>query len=139
MDDIQGESDKHIPPSNDSENRLTAQSLYAIRRERDRLFGINVFSDTGWDIALLLFANEPEATVVTQSQISDELGASEQTVGRYVQALEQQGLVKKDSAKSTLEKLALRLTDKAISFMEATFSAHQRHFVPLPFDSDDKD
>lgn len=130
--------DHHPELASESPNRYLARSLYSVRRERDRKFGKGLFSDVGWDIALLLFANGPEATVVAKSQISDELGTSENTVDRYVDALEGQGLVKQEAAFSTLELLALRLTDKAISFMEATFAAHEKHFVPLPSDSVDK-
>jgi DNA-binding transcriptional ArsR family regulator len=84
---------KHCASRSLSLEGALARQRLAQRRQRERIFGENLFSDPAWDLLLLLFIAEEEGRHVTVSTLCSEAPVPPTTAHRWILALLEQGLV----------------------------------------------
>src|SRR5215467_5521229 len=70
-----------------------ARAALEARRERLRYFAASMFSEPGWDMLLPLYIAESEGDGLKIGELTRRSGASATTVLRWLNYLEEQGLV----------------------------------------------
>ena len=94
-----------------------ARALYRLRRQRDRLFSAELFSDPNWDLLLDLFAAEQAGQRVSVTSAFIAASASPATANRCLRVLEGSGLVYREKDRIDGRRTYVRLTDEAIAAM----------------------
>lgn len=81
----------------DESGRLLARArqIIAHRRKRLELFGKELFGEPAWEMLLLLYVSQSTQRY-TVGQLAEASGAPKSTGVRWIDHLEQQGLVEKD-------------------------------------------
>jgi DNA-binding MarR family transcriptional regulator len=95
-----------------------ARNIIANRRRRHDIFGKAMFGEPAWEMLLLLYALESGARQ-TITRMADLAGASKSTALRWIDYLEVQRLIRRDS----------HPTDRRAAFVELTNKG--RHAIEL--------
>jgi DNA-binding MarR family transcriptional regulator len=101
---------KHCASRNLSLEGALARRRLAHRRQRERTFGENLFSDPAWDLLLLLFIAEEEGRHVTVSTLCFEAPVPVTTAHRWMLVLLKQGLALRSADEKDCRLRYIRLT-----------------------------
>jgi len=74
-----------------------ARRLQCLRRDRDRLFGAELFADPAWDMLLALYVAEADGQVLSIDGLCARAMVPAAAALRWVVALEERGLVVRDA------------------------------------------
>ena len=96
------------------------------RRERERLFGENLFSDPAWDILLELFLGELAQQRIATSRLGQDAGVPPTTALRWTEKLEGSGLVIRRADPLDARRVFVALSPRGREMMEFYFSHHRR-------------
>ena len=99
-----------------------ARAEWKARRERERLFGARLFTDSSWDILLDLFMAREEGRDVTLSNICETVSLAEPAMLRCLAMLIEDGLILRESRSPDPTLNHLRLSDQALALMCEFFS-----------------
>lgn len=97
-----------------------ARRHFELRCTKQDMFGADLFSDTGWDIMLLLCINSQSSLGLTARQLSDSLNVAVGTIDRYLKTLGDKGLVAPAKIMSHDGGRRVRLSTNAMSLMSTT-------------------
>jgi hypothetical protein len=99
-----------------------ARAEWNARRERERLFGLGLFGDTGWDILLDLFMAREEGRDITLSSICQTVSLAEPAMLRCLAMLIEEGLILRESRSPDASGNYLKLSDQALDLMSEFFN-----------------
>lgn len=97
------------PPSGELVGRVRA--LLAARRARETLFGKTMFGEPAWEMLLLLYLAASESRR-TLGQLGKLAGASKSTTLRWIDYLDQHGLVRREPHPTDKRAVFVELTEK---------------------------
>jgi predicted transcriptional regulator len=97
----------------------TARALYRERRLRARYFAGSLFAEPTWDMLLDLFIADRERRRVTVKSVCIGSNVPTTTAMRHLRWLHEQGLVERLNHPRDARSTHVRLTEKAITAMEA--------------------
>lgn len=100
-----------------------AQHLLAARRHRDSLFGEGLFGEPGWDIVLELYVAGMRHTRYSLSKVGGNQGLPSTTVLRWINKLEEVGLVYREPDPTNGRRVFVMLTDRGFDLMSAHLDA----------------
>lgn len=98
------------------------------RHSRDRLFGEELFADPAWDILLELSHAHLQRRTVTITHLLKHISASESTLLRWLEKLEQEGWMRRLT--DTPGPAPLELSPKGVAAMQKWISALAREPWP---------
>jgi DNA-binding MarR family transcriptional regulator len=98
-----------------------ARQVFSDRRRRVRQFGPGMFGEPGWDILLTLYTEE-DRTRFQISRLLDASGSPATTGLRWLEYLEAQQLVCRESNPTDARSYFIELTDKGRSGLDSYFS-----------------
>lgn len=98
-----------------------ARNIIANRRRRHDIFGKGMFGEPAWEMLLLLYAFESEARQ-TITRMADLAGASKSTALRWIDYLEAQRLIRRDSHPTDRRAAFVELTEKGRQAIELYLS-----------------
>ena len=103
------------------EGHLAALSRYIeARRARATLLGPNLFSDTAWDILLLLYQSGLNGRALTLEQLSEQSRLSMSVIVGQVGVLERRGLLEEhQTSPNSRRRRAVRLSPLAVDAMSS--------------------
>lgn len=96
-----------------------AQSLYATRRRRERIFPANLFGEPAWDIMLDLYVQARRGSRVSISSACLAGGTAPTTGLRWLGILENQGLVERERNMQDGRMSWVHLTQTGIDLMHS--------------------
>jgi DNA-binding MarR family transcriptional regulator len=99
-----------------------ARAALVARKERRRHFAASMFSESGWDMLLTLYIAESEGDALKIGELTRRSGVSATTVFRWLNYLEEQGLVNSVAAPSDVGPTPIKLTEQAIESLDAYFA-----------------
>jgi DNA-binding MarR family transcriptional regulator len=111
----------------DESGRLLARArqILAHRRRRHELFGKELFGEPAWEMLLLLYVSQTTQRY-TVGQLAQASGAPKSTGTRWIDHLEQQGLVEKDEhptdRRTAFVKLSKRGQDALALYLSGTLA-----------------
>ena len=88
-----------------------AQQILAHRRKRLELFGRELFGEPAWDMLLLLYVAQTTQRY-TVGQLAQASGAPKSTGTRWIDHLEQRGLVEKDQHPTDRRTAFVKLSER---------------------------
>ena len=94
-----------------------ARHVHALRRRRDRLFGSELFSDTAWDLLLHLYVAGSKGETIGVLDACAGTAAPQTTALRWIQRLEDAGMVLREADPSDARRDHVRLSAKAARSM----------------------
>lgn len=94
-----------------------ALQLYAIRRERSRFFPDDLFAEPAWDMLLILYWAEMEQVRLTVSNVCEAAQVPATTALRWINGLEEEGLILRSPHPSDGRVFRLSLSRDAIERM----------------------
>ena len=113
------------PPAATLANHAVAEThiraLIKLRRQRGRFFDAGIFADPAWDILLELYAAELGQFRVSVSNLCDAAAVPATTGLRWINNLEDGGLIVRRSDPTDGRRHFLKLSDKAVQAMNAYF------------------
>lgn len=110
------------PQCNHAVTERHVRTMLKLRRHRDRFFGGDIFADPAWDILLELYAAKLGQYKVSVSNLCVAAAVPPTTALRWINLLEDQGLIdRKDDPIDGRRKFVM-LSEKAINAMNAYFS-----------------
>jgi hypothetical protein len=118
-----GESPQESPKSEDpiffkEELVKKCQKIYALRRDRDQIFGkAGMFCDPAWDILLDLFMGHLRGDRISVTSVGIAACAPITTALRWLAILEKDGLVSREHDPADGRRMFVSLTDPAIANM----------------------
>jgi DNA-binding MarR family transcriptional regulator len=98
-----------------------AKKIFADRRRRARFFDVGMFGEPAWDILLVLYISEQEGGRQTISRLTENAGSPSTTILRWLYALEERGLVARESHPNDLRKIFVELTERGRDALESYF------------------
>jgi DNA-binding MarR family transcriptional regulator len=98
-----------------------AKKLFADRRRRARFFDASMFGEPAWDILLALYINEQEGSRQTISRLTEYIGSPSTTILRWLYALEERGLIARESHPNDLRKIFVEITDRGRDALDSYF------------------
>lgn len=104
-----------------------AQSLYRVRRYRERLFCSRLFSEPSWDLLLDLFFAEKIGKRVSITSACVATAAPITTALRCVRRLEREGVVYRERDHNDGRRTYVRLTRESLERMERLLAEFRRH------------
>ena len=102
-----------------------ACSIYATRRERRRFLPASLFGEAGWDMLLLLYWADAHGRGLNASILTKAVGAPESAALRWLQALENEGLIVQHHNSTGPMSHIVALTDSA----RASLARYLRQFA----------
>lgn len=99
-----------------------ARIIFAARRKRSQIFGKGMFGEPAWDMLIALYAGDTDGARVTIGRLSELTEAPLTTAIRWLDYLEQQGLVHREPHPTDRRAIFVELTDKGRSVMERYLS-----------------
>ena len=126
LDDMS--SDQHTParqqPSPPSESEVLA--ILKARRRRSQFFPEDLFADPAWDILLELYATELGQRRISISSLCIGAGVPATTALRWINALENKGLITRQDDPVDGRRVYASLAEKGIDAMQAYFAGAAR-------------
>lgn len=104
-----------------SQAARVAQAAIAARARRQKFFKASLFSDPAWDILLELFAAEAEGRRVAISTAGLAANVPLTTAIRWINALQEEGLVSRQNDPLDARRSFLTLTDLGLRSMRDYF------------------
>lgn len=89
--------------------RALATKILSDRRKRLEFFPAALFSEAGWDVLLILFADGPFASRSTES-LASQLDFPPTTMARWIAVLQHEGMIERRPASSPADKEPLGLS-----------------------------
>ena len=105
-----------------------ARSMYALRRNRDSIFGGELFSEPAWDILLHLFVAGAEGRVVSVLAASEGAAAPQTTALRKLRQLEEARLIVRAGDPADARRAYVRLSALACRKMRGLLKGACRRF-----------
>ena len=99
-----------------------AKQIYLARRRRHRIFGKSMFGEPAWDMLLVLYIAEqlgPRYTIGRLTQVTD---LATTTALRWLDYLEGQRLIARDSHPTDRRAVRVEITDKGLQEMDSYLS-----------------
>ena len=94
-----------------------ARAAWTQERQRERIFGLSLLANPGWDILLQLFIAREEGRDVSVETLSQNSGAPELSLVRCIAHLIETGLVIRQSNRSGSGAPALLLSNEGLRLM----------------------
>lgn len=101
------------------------KEMLRMRRERETLFGKDIFADPSWDILLDLFVSELQGVKVTISSACIAASAPQTTGLRHLKTLEARGLIRRVDDLHDKRRAYVALTDPARELMVDLLKTHR--------------
>lgn len=101
--------------------RAFASKVYATRRIRSEFFPDDLFAEPAWDILLLLYGVERSQERLSVSAVCASVGSPATTVLRWIEKLEQAGLISRQKHPTDKRVSWLQLTRDCISRLDRFF------------------
>ena len=98
-------------------------AILRLRRARQKTFGPGLFSDIAWDIMLQLYAAGMRHTRYSLSKVGGSQGLASTTVLRWINKLEEVGLVYREPDPTHSRRVFVMLTDRGFDLMSAHLDA----------------
>lgn len=95
-----------------------AKKIHASRRRRFKIFGKSMFGEPAWDMLIILYMNEAMGPRLAISRLGDLADTPPTTALRWIEYLEQQGLVQREPHPTDRRSVFVELTEKGRSSME---------------------
>jgi DNA-binding MarR family transcriptional regulator len=95
----------------------TARLVHSLRRRRNKLLGGELFSDTAWDLLLYLYVAGSEGDATGALDACAGTAAPQTTALRWLQRLEEAGLLVRDADPNDARRDHVRLTPTAARAM----------------------
>lgn len=95
-----------------------ARKIHASRRRRFKIFGKSMFGEPAWDMLIILYMNEAMGPRLPISRLGDMADTPPTTALRWIEYLEQQGLVRREPHPTDRRSVFVELTEKGRSAME---------------------
>jgi DNA-binding transcriptional ArsR family regulator len=92
--------------------------ILAVRRGREAVFGRDLFSDPAWDVLLELYAANLAGRNMTAHDLAAAIDAPRSTIGRWIEALADRGLVTLQSNSLEPTSLSVSLSADGVSKMK---------------------
>ena len=99
-----------------------AQNEYRMRRSRSRLFDEAMFGEPAWDMLLSLFINGRSGEKLTVSRLLRFSGSSSTSALRWLNYLEDKGLILRESNPIDARSTIICLSERAERALETYFS-----------------
>ena len=96
-----------------SETLPIARALLEDRRRRSRLFNPGMFGEPGWELLLNLYVNDQDGARLTIGKLIQIAGTAQSTSLRWLDYLEDQGLISREAHPTDARTAFVALTDKA--------------------------
>jgi DNA-binding MarR family transcriptional regulator len=93
----------------------------AARGDRKRVFNARLFSDPAWEMLLELYVASLGQRLLAFGRLADRAGVAPTTALRWVQTLENEGLVHRQSDQLDSRRVLLELTEAGRNAMDAYF------------------
>ena len=115
---------EHNPfPFSSADNEKTVLQIILARRARARVFGTELFSDPGWDVLLALFLARLRHQRMTLVQLGRDVTLSPKLAGRWIDTLDQHGLVRRRSDPGDRRRTFVELSEKGTEAMREWLDA----------------
>jgi DNA-binding MarR family transcriptional regulator len=101
--------------------REKARQILALRRKRNKRFSSAMFSEPAWEMLLALYASDG-AGRLTVSGLALQSGSSKATALRWIDYLEQQGLIARDAHPTDQRVAFAKLTEQGKEALEGYLS-----------------
>ena len=98
-----------------------ARSLLEDRRRRAEIFGATMFAEPAWEMLLILYSNGAGARV-TQSSLSELSGASRSTAMRWIEFLDDRGLIRREPHPTDLRSTVVSVSEKGRQLLDLYLS-----------------
>jgi DNA-binding MarR family transcriptional regulator len=106
-----------------SDAHAIARGLLKVRKARHRYLPESAISEAGWGVLLALFSMDHDAGSCAESQLADIADVSRTTTLRWIQRLEEAGLLRRTVSPTDRRIVRVALTDRGRSAMERCFDA----------------
>lgn len=107
---------KRVAPARVAEERIV--SILAVRRAREAILGADLFSDPAWDILLHLCAAQLGRRPMSVLDLAADIPASQQTIARWVIALERKGLLSTENDEGGSLGMWVKLESKGLAALK---------------------
>ena len=104
-----------------------ARWIYDSRRERDRFLGSAMLGEPVWDMLLALYCLPPRGEPLCVSSLCYAAGAPQTTALRWVQLMEQKGLIERSRDPADARRTYVSLSDDGDRMMTALLQNHYSH------------
>jgi len=106
-----------------SEQLLTrAGEILAARRRREQLFSASMFGEPAWEMLLNLYLTESSGLRLNVSRVTEGSGSPPTTALRWLDYLENQRLVRRETHPTDARASFVELTQRAHDLLEAYLS-----------------
>jgi hypothetical protein len=117
----------------DDKLATVARSIYRTRRRRLHYFDQSLFADPAWDMMLDLFINKVGASRVSTTSLCLAAGVAQATGIRWVQLLEEQGLLRRFKAPDDGRLVLIEITPHGYRLMRQCLTESVTRFEwPMP-------
>jgi DNA-binding MarR family transcriptional regulator len=99
-----------------------ARQIYLARRRRHRIFGKSMFGEPAWDVLLVLYIAEHAGPRYTIGRLTQVAGLATTTSLRWLDYLEGQRLIARDSHPTDKRAVFVEITDKGLHEMDSYLS-----------------
>lgn len=103
----------------------TAIRLLADRKDRESLFGSELFGEYAWDILLALYIASDSDTAITIGRLMEQTCCVESVGRRWLACLEKRALVRTEPPGALGEIVRVSLTERALHLLDAYLAARQ--------------
>lgn len=117
-----GEAQDLAAPLDRATLTARASKMFALRRRRCQIFGVGMFGEPAWDMLVALYVVDATGPKATIGRLSEVTRTALTTAIRWLEYLEQQGLVRRESSPTDRRVVFVQLTDKGRSAMEEFLS-----------------
>ena len=99
-----------------------ARLIFTTRRKRSQIFGKGMFGEPAWDMLVALYVGDTDGPRATVGRLGELTETPLTTAIRWLDYLEQQGLVHREQHPTDRRAIFVELTDKGRSAMEEFLS-----------------
>lgn len=103
--------------------RAFAGKVFSIRRARSRFFPQELFAEPAWDILLLLYGVEPSQERLSISAVCASVDSPPTTVLRWIEKLEEAGLLVRQKHPTDRRVNWLKLSDDCVDRLDRFFDS----------------
>jgi DNA-binding MarR family transcriptional regulator len=98
------------------------KALLSARRQREAIFGADIFADPAWDIFLELYAASLAQRRVPTSELCNSASVPPSTASRWIEKLNRQGWLERRADPLDARRIFVELTAKGLAAMERYFN-----------------